>query len=42
MVLDKHAVIKKKLVRGNEAPFIAKELSKTIISRSKLKNRYTK
>ena len=42
MVLDKHAPIKKKIVRGNEAPFMTKELSKTIMKRSKLKNRYTK
>ena len=42
MVLDKHAPIKKKLLRGNEAPFMTKELSKAIMNRSKLKNRYTK
>ena len=40
MVLNKHAPIKEKIVRGNEAPFMTKELSKTIIKRSKLKNRY--
>ena len=39
MVLNKHAPIKEKIVRGNEAPFMTKELSKTI-KRSKLKNRY--
>ena len=42
MVLDKHAPIKKKIVGGNEAPLMAKELSKAIINRSKHKNRYTK
>ena len=31
MVLNKHAPIKEKIVRGNEAPFMTKELSKTII-----------
>ena len=36
MVLDKHAPIKKKIVRGNEAPFMTKELSKLIMNRSKL------
>ena len=41
MALDKHVPIKKKIVRGNEAPFMTKELSKAIMSRSKLKNRYT-
>ena len=42
MVLNKHAPIKKKIVRGNEAPCMTKELSKAIMNRSKLKNRYTK
>ena len=43
MFLDKHAPIKKKKrVRGNEAPFMTNELSKAIMSRSKLKNRCTK
>ena len=36
MVHDKHAPIKKKIVRGNEAPFMTKELSKVIMNRSKL------
>ena len=40
MVLDKHAPIKKKIVRGNEAPFMTKALRKAIMNRSKLKNRY--
>ena len=38
MVLDKHAPIKKKIVRYNEAPFMTKKLSKAIMNRSKLKN----
>ena len=37
-----HAPLKSKKIRGNHAPFMSKELSKAIISRSKLKNRYTK
>ena len=43
MVLDKNAPIKKKkTVIGNEAPFMTNELSKAIMKRFKLKNRYTK
>ena len=42
MVLDERDPIKKKIVRGNEAPFMTKELSKAKKNRSKLKNRYTK
>ena len=42
MVLDKHAPIKNKKARGNDAPFMTMELSKTIMNRSKLRNRYTK
>ena len=42
MVLDKHTPIKKETVRGNEAPLITKELSKAIMKRSELENRYTK
>ena len=34
--------MKKKIVRGNEAPFMIKELSKAIMNRSKLKNGYIK
>ena len=35
MVLDKHAAIKKKIFRANEAPFKTKKLSKAIMDRSK-------
>ena len=42
MVLDKHAPIKNKIARGNDAPFMTMELNKTIMNRSKLRNRYTK
>ena len=31
MVLDKHAPTKKNIVRGNEVPLMAKELSKAIM-----------
>ena len=40
--LDKHAPMKKKTVRGNQAPFMSQGLSKAIMHRSKLKNRYNK
>ena len=42
MVLDKHAPLKKKIFRGNKAPFMTKELSKAIMNKSKLQNTYTK
>ena len=41
-VLNLYAPMKKKIVRGNNAPFINKTLSKAFMHRSKLKNKYTK
>ena len=41
-ILNLHAPMKKKLVRGNNAPFMNKYLSKAIMHRSKLKNKYNK
>ena len=41
-LLDRHAPIKKKFVRGNNAPFMNKTLSQAFKHRSKLKNRYNK
>ena len=41
-IIDKHAPLKQKLVRGNEAPFMNKELKKAIYTRSRLKNKYNK
>ena len=38
-VVDRHAPLKKKTLRDNQAPFLTKELSKEIYSRSKLKNK---
>ena len=38
-VLEKHAPLKKKLVRANETPYITKTLRKTIVRRSQLENR---
>ena len=40
--LDYHAPEKKKTVRGNQAPFMSQVLSKAIMHRSKLKNKYNK
>ena len=41
-VVDKHVTLKSKLIRGTHAPFMNKELSKTIMHRSKLKNLHNK
>ena len=41
-LLDLHAPMKKKTVRGNNAPFMSKRLSKEIMHRSKLKNAFNK
>ena len=38
--LDKHAAIKEKNVRANNAPFMNKTLSKAIMNRSRLKNKF--
>ena len=40
--LDKHAPIKEKKIRGNTSPFMNKTLSKSIMHRAKLKNKYNK
>ena len=39
-ILEKYAPIKEKLIRANNAPFMNKNLSKSIMTRSKLRNRY--
>ena len=41
-IIDKHAPLKQKTLRGNEAPFMNKNLRKAIYTRSRLKNRYNK
>ena len=38
--LDKHAPFEKKSIRGNHLPFMNKELSKAIMHRSKLRNKF--
>ena len=39
-VLNKHAPVKQKKVRGNHAPFMTKDLSKAIMNKSKTRNKY--
>ena len=41
-IVNKHAPLKKKLIRANNAPFMNRELSKYIMIRSKLKNKFNK
>ena len=41
-ILDHHAPLKTKSIRGNQAKFMTKELNKSIINRSMFKNRYLK
>ena len=41
-VLDRHAPLKRKMITGNQGPFMTKQLSKGIMNRSKLRNRYIK
>ena len=41
-VVNKHAPLKKKTLRGNQAPFLTNELRKEIYTRSKLKNNYNR
>ena len=40
--LNKQAPMKEKFIRGNQAPFMNKTLSKAFMQRAKLKNRYNK
>ena len=41
-IVERHAPLKKRLVRGNQAPFMNKELRKTIYTRSRLRNNFCK
>ena len=41
-ILQKHPLLKSKQVRGNHALFVNKELSKVIMNKSRLKNKYLK
>ena len=42
LVLDKHARLKIKKVRGNQGPFMTKELRKAIMNKSKIRNKHQK
>ena len=39
-VIDRHAPLKSKTIRGNQAPLMTKELSKAVMTRSRLRNIY--
>ena len=39
-ILEKHAPIKKRYIRANQAPFIDKTISKHIMKRSRLRNKF--
>ena len=41
-VLNKHAKVKKKYVRANNQPFMTRKLSKSIMNRSRLRNKFLK
>ena len=41
-ILNHHAPLKEKQIRGNHAPFTNKELRKTIMEKSKTRNKYLK
>ena len=41
-IANKHAPLKKKIIRGNDAPFMTKELRKAIMNRSRSKHKYLK
>ena len=39
-ILEKHALMKKRFVRANQAPFVNKKISKEIMKRSRLRNKF--
>ena len=41
-VLDGDSPLKRKMIKGNQGPFMTKQLSKAVVNRSKLRNRYIK
>ena len=41
-ILNKYAPLKRKKIRGNQAPFMTKELSKAIMNKSRTRNKYLK
>ena len=40
ITLDKHAPLKKRYVRANQSPFMYKKLSKEVMKRSRLRNKF--
>ena len=42
LVLDKHPRLKVQKVRGNQGPFLTKEISKVVMNKSKIRNKYQK
>ena len=42
MVIDRHAPLKSKTLRGNQEPHMNKRLSKSIMTRSRIRNKYNK
>ena len=41
-ILNYHAPLKEKQIRGNHSPFMTKDLSKAIMEKSKIRNKYLK
>ena len=41
-IVEKHAPLKKKIIRGNHAPFMTKTMRKEIYTRSRLRNNFNK
>ena len=41
-LVDKHAPLKQKVIRGNNVPFMNSELRTAIMNRLRIKNRYVK
>ena len=41
-IVDRHAPIKKKTIRGNNKPFMNLELTKAIKTKSRIRNKYNK
>ena len=41
-LLNKHAPMKRKIIRANEAPFMNKDIKKSIMNRTRLRNKYLK
>ena len=42
MIIDRHAPLKTKIIRGNQEPHMSKALSKAIMTRSRIKNKYNR